>query len=218
MHSSTQKEDGPLKNGQPLDEIQVGGNNAANTFDDKPITKSNFNLSEFPDGETPAVQETNYTMTQMLKSKANKLKLQGMEALQKMLQEDPNNSEILDVNMAALLKETVPANLEKSLQCLQVWMKIEKTWGEDEARNVIENAYINGKVNAKKLAMQIADQMYEQKADCMEMVILTGFKSKTGKIIAGYNALLNELISIYGVKRLKYLKPYFSEVLRVIST
>lgn len=52
----------------------------------------------------------------------------------------------------------------------------------------------------------------------MEMVILTGFKSKAGKTIAGYNAVLNELITIYGVKRLKYLKPYFSEVLRVIST
>lgn len=44
----------------------------------------------------------------------------------------------------------------------------------------------------------------------MEMVILTGFKSKAGKTIAGYNAVLNELIAIYGVKRLKYLKPYFS--------
>lgn len=40
-------------------------------------------------------------------------------------------------------------------------MKTEKNWGEDEARNVIENAYINGKANAKKLAMEIADQMYE---------------------------------------------------------
>lgn len=60
--------------------------------------------------------------------------------------------------------------------------------------------------------------MYEEKADVIEMVILTGFKSKTAKNIAGYNGVLNELISIYGVKRLKYLKPYFSEVLRVIST
>jgi hypothetical protein len=60
--------------------------------------------------------------------------------------------------------------------------------------------------------------MYEEKPEIIEMVILTGFKSKTAKNIAGYNALLNELIGIYGVKRLKYLKPYFSEVLRVIST
>lgn len=100
-------------------------------------------------------------MTQMLKSKANKLKLSGMEALHKMLEEDPTNSELSDVNIAALLKETVPANLEKSLQCMQTWMKCERTWGEDEARNLIQNAYINGKPNTKKLAMEIADQMYE---------------------------------------------------------
>jgi hypothetical protein len=58
--------------------------------------------------------------------------------------------------------------------------------------------------------MEIVDQIYEEKADVMEMVILTGFKSKAGKTIAGYNAVLNELIAIYGVKRLKYLKPYLN--------
>lgn len=93
---------------------------------------------------------------------------------------------------------------------MQAWMKNERSWGEDEARNIIENAYINGKPNTKKLAMEIIDQMYDEKPDVMEMVILTGFKSKAGKTIAGYNAALNELIAIYGVKRLKYLKPYFS--------
>jgi hypothetical protein len=132
-----QKEEVPLKNGQPLDEIPVGGNNGTNTFDDKPIPKGNFNLSEFPEGEAPVVQETNYTMTQMLKSKANKLKLTGMEALHKMLEEDPTNSELSDVSIAGLLKETVPVNLEKSLQCMQTWMKCERTWGEDEARNLV---------------------------------------------------------------------------------
>lgn len=60
--------------------------------------------------------------------------------------------------------------------------------------------------------------MYEDKGEVVEMTLLLGFKSKTAKNIAGYNAVLNELIAIYGVKRLKYLKPYFSEVLRVIST
>jgi len=40
------------------------------------------------------------------------------------------------------------------------------------------------------------------------MVLLSGFKTKTPKTIAGYNAMLNEIINIYGVKRLKYLKPY----------
>jgi hypothetical protein len=50
-------------------------------------------------------------MPQMLKSKANKLKLQGMEAMLKMLEEDPENPELSDVAIAGLLKETVPANL-----------------------------------------------------------------------------------------------------------
>ena len=44
-------------------------------------------MSEFPDGDSaPVTTQTNYTMTQMLKSKANKLKLSGMEALLKMLE------------------------------------------------------------------------------------------------------------------------------------
>jgi hypothetical protein len=49
------------------------------------------------------------------------------------------------------------------------------------------------------------------------MVLLSGFKSKIAKNIAGYNAMLNELILIYGAKRLKYFKPYIPEVVRVIS-
>lgn len=59
--------------------------------------------------------------------------------------------------------------------------------------------------------------MYESKADMIEMIILVGFKSKTPKIIAGYNSVLNELLAIYGVKRMKYLKPYLPEVIRVIG-
>lgn len=84
------------KNTQPLDEIPVGGNNTnQNNFDEKPIGKGTFNISEFPEGgEALPVVETTYTMTQMLKSKANKLKLSGLQALLKMLEEDPNNSEI----------------------------------------------------------------------------------------------------------------------------
>jgi hypothetical protein len=94
------------KNTQPLDEIAVGGNNCnPNSFDDKPIAKGNFTISEFPEGgEAPPVVETTYTMTQMLKSKAAKLKLSGLEALKKMLEEDPNNSEISEVSMPPLLK------------------------------------------------------------------------------------------------------------------
>lgn len=72
------KEEVSTKTTQPLDEIPVEGNNV-NTFDDKPIAKGNFNISEFPEGgEAAPVVETTYTMTQMLKSKANKLKLSGL--------------------------------------------------------------------------------------------------------------------------------------------
>jgi hypothetical protein len=44
-----------------------------------------------------------------------------------------------------------------------------------------------------------------------------GFKSKIAKNIAGYNAMLNELVTIYGAKKFKYFKPYIPEVVRVIS-
>ncbi len=59
--------------------------------------------------------------------------------------------------------------------------------------------------------------MYETKADMIEMLILVGFKNKTPKIIAGYNSVLNELLAIYGIRRMKYLKPYLPEVVRVIG-
>ena len=44
-----------------------------------PVGKSNFNMSEFPEGnEDNQVQETQYTMSQKLKSKAMKLRLSGL--------------------------------------------------------------------------------------------------------------------------------------------
>lgn len=50
------------------------------------------------------------------------------------------------------------------------------------------------------------------------MVILLGLKNKTPKIIAGYIAIINDLLAIYGIKKMKYLKPYLSEVIRVLNT
>jgi hypothetical protein len=47
-------------------------------FDEKPIGKSEFNMSEFPEGGEQTPVETNYTMMQKLKSKAAKLRLSGM--------------------------------------------------------------------------------------------------------------------------------------------
>ena len=55
------------------------------------------------------------------------------------------------------------------------------------------------------------------KPDMIEMLILIGFKNKAPKIIAGYNSVLNELLTIYGIKRMKFLKPYLPEVIRVIG-
>ena len=49
------------------------------------------------------------------------------------------------------------------------------------------------------------------------MQILLGLKNKTPKIIAGYISVIHELLAIYGIRRMKFLKPYFSEVVRVIG-
>ena len=97
-------------------------------------------------------------------------------------------------------------------------MKNERNWGEDEARNSIEYGYINGKANTKKLAVEIVDEMYETQGQMIEILILTGFKSKPAKNIAGYLGIVNELLAIYGIKRMKYLKPYLNEVVRIVST
>ena len=61
------------------------------------------------------------------------------------------------------------------------------------------------------------DQIYDIKPELVEMTIQIGFKSKTPKIIAGYISVLNELLAIYGIRRMKLLKPYFSEVIRVVG-
>lgn len=59
--------------------------------------------------------------------------------------------------------------------------------------------------------------MYEEKPPMIEMLILNGLKNKTPKIIAGYNGLLNQLLAIYGIKKMNYLKPYIPEIVRVIT-
>lgn len=120
-------------------------------------------MSEFPeDGEQPNNDaQVDYPMLQKLKSKVHKLRLSGMEDMLKMLNEDPDNADLGEVSLSNLLKETTPLNMEKILQCLKVWMEKGKNWGEDEAKNAIENGHINGKANSKKLTSEIVDQMYE---------------------------------------------------------
>ena len=107
--------------------------------------------------------------------------------------------------------------MQKSLQCFKVWIENGRSWGEDEAKNAIEGGFINGKPNTKKLTIEIVDQIYELKPDMLEMLILVGFKNKVPKIIAGYISVLNQVLAIYGIRRMKFLKPYLNEVVRVIG-
>ena len=60
--------------------------------------------------------------------------------------------------------------------------------------------------------------MYELQPNIIEILILTGFKGKPAKNIAGYLGIVNELLAIYGIKKMKYLKPYLNEVVRIVST
>ncbi len=76
-------------------------------------------------------------MNQKLKSKAAKLRLAGMEDLLKLLEEDPQNGDISQVDIKALVKETTPANLEKGLQVLKMWVQKGKKWGDQEIKNAI---------------------------------------------------------------------------------
>lgn len=149
-------------------------------------------------------------MAQKLASKAAKTRLSGLEDLLELLNTDPNSPDLEEVPMHNLLKETTPLNMEKILQCLKVWLDKGRSWGEDIARNAIENGYINGKANCKKLTVDLVVFLYGDKAAIIEMTILLGFKSKTPKIIAGYLAMVNELLAIYGIRKMKYLKPYFA--------
>jgi hypothetical protein len=70
-------------------------------------------------------------MIQKLKSKAAKLRLSGMEDLLKLLEENPDDPDIKEVDIKALVKETTPANLEKGLLCLKLWVEKGKTWGDN---------------------------------------------------------------------------------------
>ena len=49
------------------------------------------------------------------------------------------------------------------------------------------------------------------------MLIGLGLKNKTPKIIAGYISVINELLAIYGIKKMNYLKPYLKEIVRLLN-
>lgn len=49
------------------------------------------------------------------------------------------------------------------------------------------------------------------------MTILVGLKGKVPKTLAGYIGMINELLAIYGMKRMKYMKPYISDVVTILN-
>ena len=59
--------------------------------------------------------------------------------------------------------------------------------------------------------------MYEKKPETIEMTVMIGLKGKTPKTLAGYIAVINELLAIYGIKKMKYLKPYMNDVVAILN-
>lgn len=49
------------------------------------------------------------------------------------------------------------------------------------------------------------------------MAILVGLKGKVPKTLAGYIGFLNQLLKIYGMKRMKFFKPYFSDIITILN-
>ena len=53
--------------------------------------------------------------------------------------------------------------------------------------------------------------------DIAETVLLFGLKGKIPKVLAGYLAILNELLVTYGIHRMKYMKAYMPSIVSVIN-
>lgn len=47
------------------------------------------------------------------------MRLSGLEDYLELLKSDPDSPDLSEFSMASLLKETAPANVEKSLHCLK---------------------------------------------------------------------------------------------------
>ena len=46
---------------------------------------------------------------------------------------------------------------------------------------------------------------------------MVGLKGKVPKTLAGYIAMINELLAIYGMKRMKFMKPYMSDIVTILN-
>lgn len=60
-------------------------------------------------------------------------------------------------------------------------------------------------------------QCFDSRPEDCENTLIEGLKSKLPKTIGGYLAAINELLAEFGIKKLKYLKPYISDVVRVMN-
>ena len=49
------------------------------------------------------------------------------------------------------------------------------------------------------------------------MMIVIGLKGKVPKMLAGYIGIITELLAIYGVQRMKFLKPYFPDIVIIMN-
>jgi hypothetical protein len=73
------------------------------------------------------------------------------------------------------------------------------------------------KVNTKKITIEICDIIYENDPTTMETAIILGLKGKIAKNIASYLTVIIELLNIYGVKKMKYMKPYMADVVKLLN-
>ena len=49
------------------------------------------------------------------------------------------------------------------------------------------------------------------------MTLQVGLKGKTPKNLAGYIAIVNELLAIYGIRKMKFLKPYLNDIITIVN-
>ena len=59
--------------------------------------------------------------------------------------------------------------------------------------------------------------MYEKSPEAVEMTLMVGLKGKVPKTLAGYLAMINEVLAIYGMKRMKFMKPYMSDIVTILN-
>ena len=59
--------------------------------------------------------------------------------------------------------------------------------------------------------------MYEKSPEAVEMTLMVGLKGKVPKTLAGYIAMINEVLSIYGMKRMKFMKPYMADIVTILN-